>query len=158
MKSLKRADLSALSAQAAAAPRLRAHQNFHAELADPIQRLAIAMEPGTYVRPHRHRHTFELLMPLSGTFDLIQFDDDGSVCRRVRLGGEGLALCEQTAGSWHSVIALEPGSVIFEVKHGPYMPLGADDIAAWSPAEGEPGVAAMMAFLARAQAGERFAG
>ncbi len=49
-------------------PRLRAHRNFHPELTDPVQRLAIAMEPGTYIRPHRHPHTFELLLALSGRF------------------------------------------------------------------------------------------
>lgn len=157
MKSLNRADLAALSTQAAAAPRLRAHCNLHAELADPIQRLAIAMEPGTYVRPHRHPHTFEMLIPLAGAFDLIQFDDGGTVIARTRLGGDGLAVCEQLPGSWHAVIALEPGSVIFEVKHGPYAPLATADLAAWSPAEGAPDMAAMLDFLAQARVGQRFA-
>lgn len=158
MKSLNHADLTALSAQAAALPRLRAHWNAHEQLSDPIQRLAIAMEPGTYVRPHRHPHTFELLIPLSGAFDLIQFDEAGKVTARQRLGEAGLALCEQAAGIWHSVVALEPGSVIFEVKHGPYAPLPAGDVAAWSPAEGEAAVPAMLAFLNRASLGEVFDG
>ncbi|MBV8047438.1 MAG: WbuC family cupin fold metalloprotein [Paludibacterium sp.] len=158
MKSLKRADLTALSAKAAAAPRLRAHWNGHEALSDPIQRLAIAMEPGTYVRPHRHPHTFEMLLPLSGAFDLIQFDEHGTVTARHRLGRDGLAVCEQQPGSWHSVIALDPGSVIFEVKHGPYAPLAADNLASWSPAEGEPAVPAMLEFLAHAVVGDRFNG
>ncbi|HIC0138358.1 TPA: WbuC family cupin fold metalloprotein, partial [Enterobacter hormaechei] len=57
MKQLTFNDLRKQSAQAANSPRLRAHHNFHPELSDPVQRLAIAMEPGTYVRPHRHPHT-----------------------------------------------------------------------------------------------------
>jgi cupin fold WbuC family metalloprotein len=158
MKSLYHADLTALSIKATAASRLRAHWNGHVELSDPIQRLAIAMEPGTYVRPHRHVNTFELLLPLRGAFDLIQFDDAGAVSARARLGGDGLALCEQEPGIWHSVIALEPGSVIFEVKHGPYAPIAAGDFAGWSPAEGEAAVAAMLDFLALADVGARFAG
>ena len=59
MKQITFDDLKQQSATAAAAPRLRAHRNFHPELSDPVQRLAIAMEPGTYIRPHRHPHTFE---------------------------------------------------------------------------------------------------
>ncbi|BEV73621.1 MULTISPECIES: WbuC family cupin fold metalloprotein [unclassified Paludibacterium] len=156
MKSLNHADLAALTAKAAVAPRQRAHQNFHPELSDPIQRLAIAMEPDTYVRPHRHPHSFELLMPLSGCFDLLQFDDQGVVLARHRLGADGLTLCEQDAGVWHSVVSLAPGSVIFEVKHGPYVPPSPADMAAWSPAEGEPAVAGLMAFMRTARVGDRF--
>ncbi|MEY7168409.1 WbuC family cupin fold metalloprotein, partial [Enterobacter hormaechei] len=37
------------------------------------------MEPGTYVRPHRHPHTFELLLPLRGRFVVLNFDDRGTV-------------------------------------------------------------------------------
>ena len=56
------------SQQAQQSPRQRANCNLHPQLDDPIQRLAIAMEPGTYVRPHRHPHTWELLYPLRGRF------------------------------------------------------------------------------------------
>ncbi len=68
MKQITFSDLLQQSEQAANSPRLRAHRNLHPELSDPVQRLAIAMEPGTYVRPHRHPHTFELLTALSGRF------------------------------------------------------------------------------------------
>lgn len=156
MKSLNHADLAALTAKAALAPRQRAHLNFHPELSDPIQRLAIAMEPDTYVRPHRHLHSFELLMSLSGCFDLLQFDDQGVVLARHRLGADGLALCEQAAGVWHSVVSLTPGSVIFEIKHGPYIPPSPADQASWSPVEGEPAVAGLMAFMREAKVGDRF--
>lgn len=30
---------------------------------------------------------------------------------------------EIPSGTWHSIIALEPGTVIFEIKSGPYKPL-----------------------------------
>lgn len=156
MKSLDLDGLAQLSAKAASAPRLRAHCNFHEELSAPVQRLAIAMEPGTYVRPHRHPGSWELLCPLSGSFDYIRFDDQGQVLLRQRLGRDGAAVFESPAGAWHSVISLEPGSVIFEVKEGPYQAIEAQDMAGWSPAEGDGRVADMLAFLAQAQAGERF--
>lgn len=86
MKQITLSDLKQQSEAAANAPRLRAHRNLHPELSDPVQRLAIAMEPGTYVRPHRHPHTFELLLPLRGRFVVLNFDDQGVVTpsRRIR--------------------------------------------------------------------------
>jgi cupin fold WbuC family metalloprotein len=156
MKSLNGLDLAALSDQAAVAPRLRAHYNLHVHLDDPVQRLAIAMQPGTYVRPHRHPGTWEVLCPLAGSFDLIIFDEHGCVQSRQRLGAGGAEVVEMPAGTWHAVISLESGSVVFEVKQGPYLPLTAQDLAAWSPAEGDAAVGSMLEFLAHAAVGERF--
>ncbi|WP_397449832.1 WbuC family cupin fold metalloprotein [Pseudomonas sp. NA-150] len=155
MKQITPADLNALAAQAQQSPRLRANRNLHVELADPIQRLAIAMEPGTYVRPHRHPHTWELLYPLSGRFLVLNFDDSGQVIQRTVLG-EDCAVLETPAGCWHAVLSLDVGGVIFEVKHGPYMPIAEEDFAPWSDAEGHSSVATLMAWYATAQIGQRF--
>lgn len=103
MKQITFSDLQQQSEQAAHSPRLRAHRNLHPDLSDPVQRLAIAMEPGTYVRPHRHPHTFELLTALSGRFLVLNFDDSGNVTRRVVLGEECKVL-EMDAGTWHAVL------------------------------------------------------
>jgi cupin fold WbuC family metalloprotein len=156
MQSLTHLELDALSALAAAAPRLRAHRNFHPELSAAVQRLAIAMEPGTYVRPHRHVNSWELLCPLRGAFDLIIFDEQGQLLERHRLGAGGAALFEMPASTWHSVISLAPGSVIFEVKQGPYQPIAAENLAPWSPEEGQAAVVSMLDFLAQASPGQRF--
>ena len=66
MKQIDAALLNSLSAKAKESPRKRAHFNLHPELNDPVQRLCIAMEPNTYVRPHRHSdpESWELLMIL----------------------------------------------------------------------------------------------
>ena len=154
MKQITVSDLKQQSKAAANSPRLRAHRNFHPELSDPVQRLAIAMEPGTYVRPHRHPHTFELLIPLSGRFLVLNFDDNGNVTRRVVLGEECMAL-EMEAGTWHAVLSLDNGGVIFEVKHGGYQPVAAEDFAAWAPAEGEAGTAELMEWYKHVQPGAR---
>ena len=53
--------LTSLTQQAKQSPRLRMNYNFHSELEDPVQRLCNAMEPGTYVRPHRHAQRWEFL-------------------------------------------------------------------------------------------------
>lgn len=153
MKQITFSDLQQQSEQAAHSPRLRAHRNLHPDLSDPVQRLAIAMEPGTYVRPHRHPHTFELLTALSGRFLVLNFDDSGNVTRRVVLGEECKVL-EMDAGTWHAVLSLDTGGIIFEVKHGGYQPVAADDYAHWAPAEGEPGTTELMAWYAQAQVGD----
>lgn len=157
MKQITFDDLKQQSATAAAAPRLRAHRNFHPELSDPVQRLAIAMEPGTYIRPHRHPHTFELLLPLSGRFLVLNFDESGTVTRRVVLGEECAAL-EMEAGTWHSVLSLDNGGMIFEVKHGGYVPVSEQDSAPWAPAEGETGTQELMTWYAQAQIGDKYCG
>ncbi|TBM10051.1 WbuC family cupin fold metalloprotein [Hafnia alvei] len=155
MKQITFDDLKQQSSAAASAPRLRAHRNFHPELSDPVQRLAIAMEPGTYIRPHRHPHTFELLLPLSGRFVILNFDEQGVVTRRVVLGEECVAL-EMDAGTWHSVLSLDHGGVIFEVKHGGYQPVTEQDSAPWAPAEGAAGTQELMAWYSQAQVGDKY--
>lgn len=152
MKSLDTAALQQLADTARQSLRLRANHNFHAELPDPIQRLAIAMQPRTYVRPHRHPHTFEVLFPLSGRFVVLHFDDQGVVTRRTVLG-EDCKVLETPAGEWHAVLSLDDGGVIFEVKHGPYMPIAAEDYLPGTPAEGEVGMDALISWYADAQPG-----
>ena len=156
MKQISLRALAELSASALASPRSRANLNLHEQLADPVQRLAIAMEPDTYVRPHRHPQTWELLFPLRGRFVVLHFDDDGVVTGRSVLG-EDSAILENPAGQWHAVLSMDAGGVIFEVKHGPYRPLDAADCAPWSPAEGVAGAARLNAWYAHARPGQRYA-
>lgn len=133
MKQITDSMLAALSQQASLSPRLRANQNLHQQLDDPIQRLAIAMQPGTVVLPHRHANTWELLLPLRGRFVVLIFDDAGTVTERTVLG-EGCNVLEFPAHTWHAVLSLDAGGVIFEVKHGPYQPVCEADYAAWGKA------------------------
>jgi len=131
LKQITATTLATLTAQAQQSPRLRANHNLHDELCDPIQRLAIAMEPDTLIVPHRHPQTWEMLLPLSGRFVVLLFDDQGSVRQRIVLGEESRIL-EFPANTWHAVLSLDQGGVIFEVKHGPYVPINEADIAPWS--------------------------
>lgn len=131
MKKISTANLSMLSQQARQSPRLRANSNLHQELGDPIQRLAIAMEPDTLIVPHRHPQTWEVLTALSGRFTVLVFDNAGRVIERTVLG-EDSSVVEIPAGGWHAVLSRDAGAVIFEVKHGPYTPVGEADVAAWS--------------------------
>lgn len=154
MKQLTDQDLDQLVRQAQASPRRRANLNLHQELSDPVQRLAIAMEPDTLVQVHRHPQTFELLHPLRGRFVVLHFDDAGVVTGRTILG-EDCRMQENPAGQWHAVLSLDEGGVIFEVKHGPYLAVGPSDTAAWSMVpEGE--VPALLRWYAQARVGDRW--
>lgn len=160
MKLLGRDRLATLSQQAAAAPRRRSNFNIHANLDDPVQRFFNAMQPGTYVRPHRHTDPprWELFLVLSGEIVMLAFDDDGRVESRLELaaGGEHFGV-ELDAGRWHALAAVTP-AVMFELKPGPYSAVTDKDFAAWAPAEGEPGSDALAAWYTTARVGDRFRG
>ncbi|WP_213879204.1 WbuC family cupin fold metalloprotein [Pseudomonas sp. dw_358] len=153
MKQITRDALSDLAAKAQQSPRLRANLNLHEELSDPIQRLAIAMEPGTYIRAQFHAHTWELLFALSGRFVVLIFDDAGVVIRRTVLGEESTVV-EIPADCWHAVLSLDAGGVIFEVKHGPYLPIPEGNYADWTVPENALGTAELMAWYSVAQVGD----
>ena len=69
MKTIDSLLVSRLSSAAKTNPRLRQHHNFHENLEEPCHRLLIAMEPGSYLQPHRHLHypKPELFVALRGT-------------------------------------------------------------------------------------------
>lgn len=156
MKQLTDAMLDALTLQAQQSPRRRANLNLHEDLSDPVQRLAIAMEPDTYVRPHRHPHTWEMLFPLRGRFVVLHFDEAGVVVGRAVLG-EDCRVIENPAGRWHAVLSLDSGGIIFEVKQGPYAPVAESDYAPWSPAGESAAAGELNAWYAAAQVGDKIA-
>ncbi len=150
--------LADLTGEARLSPRLRKNLNVHAVLEDGIQRLFNAMEPGTYVRPHRHARPsgWELMMVVRGAFCVLRFDAAGWVIDRVELrAGDGDCAVEIPAYAWHSVASLASGTVMFEVKPGPYSPLEDKHFAAWAPPEGDAAAPAWAHRFAAAQPGER---
>lgn len=146
LRSFDRATLDERLHTSRAAPRRRTNLNVHLELADPIQRLANVIQPGSYIRPHRHGHkTWELFLLMKGRAGVILFADDGTILEFVLLGPEDAWAVEIPGGMLHTAFALEADTVLFEVKPGPYRPLAGDDFAAWAPAEGDEAVPATLA-------------
>lgn len=132
--------LQQLSSRAAAAERLRTNHNFHTPHAEEANRLLNAVEPGSYIQPHRHNHASkdESILVVSGQFGFVFFDETGTVTETVAASPEGEAIGVNIPhGTFHSVIALQPGSVFFEAKAGPYEPLTDDERAPWAPREGD---------------------
>ena len=127
--------LDSVSHEARESSRLRMNYNFHESLDSPIHRLLNALEPGTYLPPHRHTDKEETYVVLRGSLLTFFYDDLGNVIEKVNLNpSAGVYGVEIPSGTWHSIIALEPGTVIFEIKSGPYKPLPPEDIAPWAPA------------------------
>lgn len=140
--------LRGLSDKAAETPRRRQHQNLHTSYADPCQRLLNAIEPDSYIRPHRHAldPKAECLVAVRGRFALIAFDERGAPECVLPFGtelhgdkGELDLGVEVPAAKWHTVIALVPGSVLLEVKAGPFDPGAAKELAPWAPEENSAG-------------------
>jgi cupin fold WbuC family metalloprotein len=158
MKIVTRADLTALVVAAQHAPRKRKNLNLHPTLADPVQRLLNAFEPGTYVRPHRHSDPgkWEFFAILQGRALVLAFDADGVVQERHELAPTGaVPVIEIAPGTWHTLAALESGTVLLEVKPGPYTPAGPQDFAPWAAPEGTPEAVTLERWFQVARVGER---
>lgn len=156
LRVIDNAELIRLGVAAARAPRRRKNLNIHPALDDPVQRLFNAMEPGTYVRPHRHARAegWELMLVVRGAFSVLAFDESGTVTARADLqAGMGDAAVEIPAFVWHAAVAMAPGTIMFEVKPGPYRALEDKDFAEWAPQEGERAAAGMVAWYESAQPG-----
>jgi cupin fold WbuC family metalloprotein len=133
------ATLDEATARAAASPRLRANWNFHSGPEAALQRFLNAIEPGTYLRPHRHvtPPKEETFLVLRGRALVVEFDDEGRVTDQFVLdaSGEGRGV-EIAGGVWHSFAALERGTVLYELKQGPFDAATDKEFAEWAPEEG----------------------
>ena len=121
-------------------PRKRMNFNFHSEYDDPINRMLNAMDPGTYVQPHKHENPDkrEIFILLRGVFLVVFFDNNGSITQHVILDHKKEVYGVEIPGRvWHMVISLEPGSVVYEIKDGPYIQITDKNFAPWSPKENE---------------------
>lgn len=132
--------LESLSQQAKASDRLRKNKNYHPQLEDPLQRLLNAMEPGTYVQPHKHEDPDkrEMFVILKGRILVVEFDAMGNITDHTVLdAAAGMHAVEIPARAWHTVLSLAEGSVVIEFKDGPYNSVDDKNFAAWAPAEGD---------------------
>jgi len=116
-----------VAAEAWQHPRLRLNHNFHRGQ-DSVQRFLNALQPSTYVRPHRHRRNgsgtgFECFLVLQGAIGLLQFNSEGEIQQQLHLSTKGPTHgIEIAEDQFHTLVALEADSVIFELKQGPYQP------------------------------------
>ena len=138
--------LDELTAQAQASPRLRMNMDLRDSAEDQSQRMLNAIKPGSVVPIHRHRKTSETVVVLRGRVVEEYYSSAGVLEASYELAAGGDARSESgmteresgmtevacalniPAGQWHTLRALESGTVILEMKDGAYEPIGAGDV------------------------------
>lgn len=144
--------LDSVIQEAKESPRKRKNFNFHPTDESRCNRLLNALEPGTYIRPHRHldQEKEELMVLLRGRMGMIYFDDAGTIAETALLSAGGpVSGIDIPSGQYHSLVCLESGTVFLEAKAGPYRPLAPEETALWAPAEQDPAAASYLAGLER---------
>ena len=116
--------LDRVTGEAKRSPRLRMNYNFHETLDAKAQRLLNALEPGTVLPVHRHCQTAETYLVLRGVIKVLFYDDRKRLLETFLLDPrEGNYGVHIPKGQWHTLEVLESGTVIFEVKDCPLMPV-----------------------------------
>jgi cupin fold WbuC family metalloprotein len=142
--------VSTVTDEAKRSARKRKNHNFHRDYSDPVNRLLNALEPGTYVRPHKHESPdkWEAFIILCGKALVLRFDHEGTVMEHAVLdGAHGIYGAEFPSGEWPMIVSLVSGTVVYEVKPGPYAPTDDKNFAPWAPAEGSPDAVPYLASL-----------
>ncbi len=119
-------------------PRRRVILPFHKSPDDTLQRMLNALQPGSYVPPHRHKTPpkAESIIVLKGAICYITFKDNGDVDKKIILtANSDITGIDTEPGIYHTFFALEKDTVLFEVKPGPYSPVTDKDFATWAPSE-----------------------
>ncbi len=136
-----------------ASERRRAILPFHKHHGELLHRMFNAVQPGTYVRPHRHMRSqkSEAFVVLRGALDFLAFDEDGALimAQRLAAGGDAFGI-DIDPSCYHSFLVCAPDTLLYEVKTGPYTASDDKDFASWAPAEGTPEVAPYLAGLEQA--------
>ncbi|WP_193164296.1 WbuC family cupin fold metalloprotein [Microbulbifer hainanensis] len=157
-KLISQADLSQLAESAQQADRRRNNLNVHDSVDANVQRLFIATQPETYIRPHRHSepHKWEFFMVIQGSMSLLLFSDDGRIEDRIELSALDVRAVEIPPNTWHSYTCMEEDTVALEIKEGAYTPTPEQDLAPWSPKENTPDTAAYVEWMKTAKPGDKF--
>ena len=128
-----------LTAKASVSPRKRTNYNFHKRYAEKVQRFLNIINLDTYIRPHKHQnpHTFEVFIILEGKAVMVTFNNEGGLKDYFVLDrAQGNYGVEIPARVWHSLIALEKNTCLYEIKQGPYFPKKDKFFPLWAPEEG----------------------
>ena len=125
---ITQAVLDKLTEQAKALPWLRMNQNLRDS--DGAQRMLNAIEPDSVVPIHRHQKSSETVVCLRGRVVEEYYDELERICTEaIELSPNGpVVALNIPAGQWHTLRALESGSVILEVKDGKYEPIQDCDV------------------------------
>lgn len=131
--------INEVSKKAKRSARKRTNHNFHESYDDPVQRFLNAVEPDSYLQPHKHENPdkTEIFLILRGRVLILEFDEIGKITEHFVLDPKvGNVAVEIPPRTWHSFIALQEGSVLYEIKQGPFIQETGKTSAHWAPEEG----------------------
>jgi cupin fold WbuC family metalloprotein len=157
MKNIDPTIIRALIDAAGQSPRGRSHYLMHADHSDAVQRLCVACEPRTYIRPHKHPAgiDWEMFLLLRGRATALVFDDIGCCTDLVELDAQtGSMAVEIPTQRFHTIYVKQAATLLFEVKPGPHTALNESHFAPWAPAEGHNDVPAFLTKLRALSVGD----
>ena len=130
--------MDSLSQQAKANPRLRQSYDLRTTPDDQSQRVLNALEPGTELPIHRHRHSSETMVVIRGSVTELFYKDEGTLTDAITVAPihnpsnlsnpQSVPMIQIEKGQWHSLKCNEPDTIIFEAKDRAYEPLTEEDI------------------------------
>jgi len=119
--------------------RKRMIQRVHKSDSAGVHKMFNALQPGTYIMPHRHMHPekTETILVMSGALLFVEFEDTGEYRTHTLLQpGTEIFGVDVAPNVYHTFVALKPDTLIFEVKDGPYTTDTDKDVPDWAPREG----------------------
>jgi cupin fold WbuC family metalloprotein len=142
------ADIETVRNAVAKTPKRRARINAHPGRDDDLHEMIIAIEPGSYIRPHKHPGKSEAFHIIEGAVDIVVFTETGDIDQIVSLaakGGEAPFYYRMSKPHFHTLIIRSELLVVHEITNGPFRPEGTV-FATFAPEEGD--VTAATAFQA----------
>lgn len=144
-------DLERLKRAVRHSPKRRARINAHPGHDDVLHEMIIAIEPASYIRPHRHPGKSEAFHIIEGEVDIVIFGDDGAIERIIPLGEKGGSrpfYYRMSEARFHTLVIRSDLLVVHEITNGPFRPEGTI-YAEFAPTEGDPAAVTFQAELVK---------
>jgi len=139
--------ISQAAAVSRKSPRRRVIFPFHKSNKDTLHRMLNVIQPGSYTQPHRHMNPpkAEAIIVIRGSGAGIIFDEKGEISDVFFLSTNSNFIgVDLEPGVFHTFLALEEDTVLFEAKQGPYDRTTDKDFAVWAPSETSGSASAYM--------------
>jgi cupin fold WbuC family metalloprotein len=120
-------ELNALRAAVKASAKRRARINTHPDGEDALHEMIIAIDPSSYIRPHKHPGKSEAFHIVEGEVDIVVFKDDGEIDQIVPLGAPGSGRSfyyRMSKPFFHTLIIRSDVLIVHEITNGPFRPQG----------------------------------
>ena len=111
----------------------------HLQVEDSTHEMLIVHTRDTYVRPHKHLGKSESYHAIEGCFDLLTFDDVGTVTGILEVGPYSSGrnfFCRLPASLYHGLLIHSDIVIFHETTSGPFI-RAQTEFAPWSPVETE---------------------